>query len=272
MVLINGKSADTVSVSDRGLQYGDGVFETIAYRDGVPEFLEQHLTRLLNGCQSLHINFGQIDFLRAELEDVFKAISSESAVIKITVTRGMGSRGYFSDNSAIPTRIIATYSYPIYPENYQSDGVILRFCEQTLSVNRRLAGIKHLNRLEQVLARNEWSDPGIAEGVMSDDQGSVIEGTMSNIFVVADNVLVTPLISQAGIAGVIRAQIIQIATRSGITVEERALSREQLAQAAEVFVCNSIIGVWPVTRITTTIYTVGFITQFIQKSLSELKK
>ena len=272
MVLINGKSGDKVSVSDRGLQYGDGVFETIAYRDGVPEFLDQHLTRLLNGCRSLHINFEQINLLHAELESVIKSINSDPTVIKITITRGVGGRGYFSDNSATPTRIIATYSYPIYPESYQVDGVVLRFCEQTLSVNPRLAGIKHLNRLEQVLARNEWSDPAIVEGIMSDEEGSIIEGTMSNIFVVADNVLITPLITQAGIAGVMRGQIIQLATRSGIKVEERVLSRKELAQALEVFVCNSIIGVWPVSRITTTIYSVGFITQFIQKSLSELKK
>jgi 4-amino-4-deoxychorismate lyase len=272
MVLINGISGDKVSVSDRGLQYGDGVFETIAYRGGSPEFLEQHITRLLNGCRILHINFGQIDHLRAELEGVFKTLDSDSTVIKITITRGVGGRGYFSDNSAIPTRIIATYSYPIYPEGYQVDGVTLRFCEQTLSVNRRLAGIKHMNRLEQVLARNEWSDPAIAEGIMSNEEGSIIECTMSNIFVVADNVLTTPLVTQAGIAGVMRGQIIQLATRNGISVEERAISRQQLAQADEVFICNSIIGVWPVSGITTTRYSVGFITQFIQKSLSELKK
>ena len=272
MVLINGKSEDKVSVSDRGLQYGDGVFETIAYRGGHPEFLEQHLTRLLEGCRSLHIDFQQINLLHAELESTFNTISSDYAVIKITITRGVGGRGYFSDNSAIPTRIIATYPYPIYPESYQVDGVTLRFCEQTLSVNRRLAGIKHLNRLEQVLARSEWSDPAIAEGIMSDEEGCIIEGTMSNIFIVVDKVLTTPLVTQAGIAGVIRGQIIQLATRSGISVEERALSRQQLAQADEVFVCNSIIGVWPVSGITTTRYSVGFITQFIQKSLSELKK
>ena len=272
MVLINGKSGDKISVLDRGVQYGDGVFETIAYRHGVAEFLEQHLTRLKTGCKLLAINFEQMDLLRTELNTVFDTMSTEPAVIKITVTRGVGGRGYFSDNSAIPTRIISISAYPFHPEDYQRDGVRLRFCEQTLSVNSRLAGIKHLNRLEQVLARNEWDDPDIAEGMMSDEDNNVIEGTMSNIFIVEDDILFTPVVTRAGIAGVIRAQVIQLATRSGISVQERTITRQQLAEADEVFVCNSIIGIWPVSAISNKLYPVGFITQFIQKSLAESDK
>ena len=198
MVLINGHADDKISVLDRGLQYGDGVFETIAYRNGVAEFLEQHLARLKVGCELLAINFEQIDLLRTELNTVFNTMSTERAVIKVTVTRGGGGRGYFSDNSAMPTRIISTYAYPTHPEHYQHEGVMLRFCEQTLSVNSRLAGIKHLNRLEQVLARNEWDDPDIAEGIMSDDDGNIIEGTMSNIFIVEGDTLFTPVVTRAG--------------------------------------------------------------------------
>lgn len=272
MVLINGKTDDKISVADRGLQYGDGVFETIAYREGVAEFLDQHLARLMTGCELLAINFEQIDLLRTELDTLFSEINTESAVIKITVTRGVGGRGYFSDNSAMPTRIISSHPYPVFPEHYQSDGVMLRFCEQTLSVNSRLAGIKHLNRLEQVLARNEWDDPDIAEGIMSDEEGNLIEGTMSNIFIVEGDTLFTPVVTRAGIAGVIRAQVIQLATRSGISVQERTITLQQLAEADEVFVCNSIIGIWPVSAISNKLYPVGFITQFIQKSLAESEK
>ena len=272
MVLINGKADGKISVLDRGLQYGDGVFETIAYRNGVAEFLDQHLTRLKTSCELLAINFEQMDLLRTELNMVFDTILTEPAVIKITVTRGVGGRGYFSDNSAMPTRIISTYAYPSHPENYQRDGVMLRFCEQTLSMNRRLAGIKHLNRLEQVLARNEWNDPDIAEGIMTGDDGNVIEGTMSNIFIVEGDTLFTPEVRRAGIAGIIRAQVIQLATRSGISVQERTITQQQLAEADEVFVCNSIIGIWPVSAILNKLYPVGFITQFIQKSLAESDK
>ena len=272
MVLINGKTNTKISILDRGLQYGDGVFETVAYRNGRAEFLEQHLTRLFTSCQLLAIDFKQHDELRAELTSVCQHLNDQKAVIKITVTRGEGTRGYFSDNKALPTRIIAIYPYPKHPEHYQTGGVILRFCEQPLSINSRLAGIKHLNRLEQVLARNEWDDPDIAEGIMSDDEDNIIEGTMSNIFIVESDKLVTPVVTRAGIAGVIRAQVIQLATISGMSVQEGVITRKALAEADEVFVCNSVIGIWPVSAISNKLYPVGLITQFLQKSLAECIK
>lgn len=272
MVLINGEASDKISIHDRGVQYGDGVFETIAYRNGKPEFLEQHLSRLLEGCKILSIAFEQLDELRSELDTVYHDLNGQEAVIKIIVTRGVGRRGYFSDNTEIPTRIVSSHPFPNHPESYQTEGVLLRFCEQTLSTNSRLASIKHLNRLEQVLARNEWDDPDIPEGIMSDDEDNIIEGTMSNIFIVEDGKLFTPVVTRAGIAGVIRAQVIQLATRSGLSVQERVITRRQLAEADEVFVCNSIIGIWPVYAISNKLYPVGFITKFLQQALAECEK
>lgn len=272
MVLINGETNDKISFLDRGLQYGDGVFETIAYRNNKAEFLEQHIKRLLEGCRVLSIAFEQEDELYSELDVVCKSLGSQEAVLKIIVTRGVGSRGYFSDNSAIPTRIISSHPFPTHPKHYQTKGVILRFCEQTLSTNNRLASIKHLNRLEQVLARNEWDDPDIPEGIMSDDDDNIIEGTMSNIFIVESGKLFTSVVTRTGIAGVIRAQVIQLATRSGISVQEKVITRRALAEADEVFICNSIIGIWPVSAISNKLYPVGFITQFMQKSLAESQK
>ena len=271
MVLINGKSDDKISVNDRGLQYGDGVFETIAFRNGKPEFLNAHLTRLESGCALLRIEFEQQDQLRDELTRVFAQLEAD-AVIKVIVTRGEGQRGYFSDNTSMPTRIISTHPFPQFPEHYQTDGILLRFCEQRLSTNSRLAGIKHLNRLEQVLARNEWDDPDIAEGIMSDHDDNIIEGTMSNIFIVQSDKLYTPVVTRAGIAGITRATIIELATRSGLAVEERVIDRRQLAEADEVFICNSIIGIWPVSAISNKSYPIGFITQFLQKALSQCDK
>ncbi len=272
MVLINGETSDKISIYDRGVQYGDGVFETIAYRNGKPEFLEQHLSRLQEGCMVLSIAFEQLDELRDELDTVYHDLKDQEAVIKIIVTRGVGRRGYFSDNTEIPTRIVSSHPFPNRPESYQTEGVLLRFCEQTLSTNSRLASIKHLNRLEQVLARNEWDDPDIPEGIMSDDEDNIIEGTMSNIFIVEEGKLFTPDVTRAGIAGVIRAQVIQLATRSGLSVQERIITRRQLAEADEVFVCNSIIGIWPVYAISNKLYPVGFITKFLQQALAECEK
>lgn len=272
MILVNGSPEDRIDVSDRGLQYGDGVFETIAYRNGKAEFLEQHLQRLLEGCARLSINFEQIDALRFEINTVCDHTDTDNAVIKVIVTRGSGSRGYFSLNDTEPTRIVSSHPYPKYPDQYQTEGVYLRFCDQMLSSNRKLAGIKHLNRLEQVLARNEWDDPDIAEGIMSDSDDNIIECTMSNIFIVEEDQLFTPSIIDCGIAGVMRGQIIQLATRSSLAVEERVITRKELAHADEVFVCNSIIGIWPVNAISNKEYPIGLITQFLQKSLVELDK
>ena len=272
MILVNGNTEGRIDVSDRGLQYGDGVFETIAYRNGKAEFLEQHLQRLQEGCARLSINFEQIDNLRFEIDTACEQLDSANAVIKVIVTRGSGSRGYFSLNDNEPTRIITTHPYPKYPDYYQTEGVYLRFCEQHLSANRKLAGIKHLNRLEQVLARNEWDDEDIAEGIMSDGDDNIIECTMSNIFVVQSDKLYTPSIINCGISGVMRAQIIKIASRSSLAVEEKTITRKGLAEADEIFVCNSVIGIWPVNAVANHEYGIGFITRFLQKALEELEK
>ena len=223
------------------------------------------------GCDLLRIEFEQHDQLNAELAEVFNSLEDD-AVVKVTITRGQSGRGYFSDNSAMPTRIISTFAYPQYPDSYQTEGIYLRFCEQRLSTNSRLAGIKHLNRLEQVLARNEWDDPDIAEGIMSDHDDNIIEGTMSNIFIVESDKIYTPIVTRAGIAGITRAKVIELATRSGLSVEENVIDRRRLAEADEVFVCNSIIGIWPVYAISNKLYPVGFITQFLQKALAQCKK
>ncbi len=271
MILVNGKPEDRINVSDRGLQYGDGLFETIAYRNGVAEFLDAHLKRLSVGCERLAIPFQQLDQLRSELDMISQTLTAET-VIKVIVTRGSGGRGYFADKDIIPTRIISTHPYPSFPDSNKTAGVSLRFCEQTLSENSSLAGIKHLNRLEQVLARNEWTDQSINEGLMSDSHGNVIEGTMSNIFIVKSGQLFTPELNKSGVAGIIRSQIIKLANGNDLIVKEAAISKDDVFNADEVFVCNSVIGIWPVRIIADTSYLVGPITQQLQYALQQLKK
>lgn len=270
MILVNGKSEDRINVSDRGLQYGDGLFETIAYRNGV-EFLDAHLNRLSVGCERLAISFQQLEQLRSELDIVSQNLTDD-AVIKIIVTRGSGGRGYFADKDIIPTRIISTHPYPSFPDSNYTTGVSLRFCQQTLSENLSLAGIKHLNRLEQVLARNEWTDQSINEGLMSDSHGNVIEGTMSNIFIVKSGQLFTPELNKSGVAGIMRAQIMKLADGNDLIVKEAAISKNDVFNADEVFICNSVIGIWPVRIIADTNYQVGPITQQLQYALQQLEK
>ena len=274
MVLVNGKAEDRIVVSDRGLQYGDGLFETIAFRSSVAEFIEQHLQRLLSGCERLKISFQQLDLLQDELNSVYQKLNSTDAVIKIIITRASGGRGYLADKSVEPTRIISTHPYPSYPESYHSDGVSVRFCQHKLSENSGLAGIKHLNRLDNVLARNEWDDSNIAEGLMFDQSDNLIEGTMSNVFLVKSQQLITPLLNKSGVEGIMRAQIIHLAKQLGLAFKESMITQDDLNKADEVFICNSLNGIWPVIEVVDTgiKYTLGPITQQLQQALSLVKR
>ena len=272
MILINGVAEDRINISDRGLQYGDGLFETIAYRNDVVEFLEPHLNRLVSGCDRLNIPFQQLEQLRSELKTVCQSLNDD-AVIKIIITRGSGGRGYFADKDSVATRIISTHPYPNYPDSSKK-GISIRFCQHKLSENTVLAGIKHLNRLDQVLARNEWDDSDILEGLMFDQDNNVVEGTMSNVFIVKSNQIITPSLTKSGVAGVMRAQIIQLATENKLSVQEAVVTQNDVITADEIFICNSVIGIWPITHIvdSNTNYPVGAITQQLQQSLQQLKK
>ena len=274
MILINGQADDRITIADRGLQYGDGVFETIAYRNGIAEFLDAHLERLIAGCNRLVIPFQQLELLRSELNTVCHDLAADDAVIKIIITRGSGGRGYLADSDVEPSRIISTHPFPTHPETHVTTGICVRFCQHNLSENSNLAGIKHLNRLDQVLARNEWHQPNIAEGLMSDNHGHVIEGTMSNLFIVKAGQIVTAELTTSGIAGIMRAQIMRLANENGLTVEQRAITKTEVFNADEAFICNSIIGIWPVTSIdgSETEFQVGSITRRLQHVLAESSK
>ncbi|RLA05658.1 MAG: aminodeoxychorismate lyase [Gammaproteobacteria bacterium] len=271
MILVNGQPENRINISDRGLQYGDGLFETIAYRNGTAEFLDAHLARLVLGCERLSIAFHQLEKLRDELDLVCQYLATNDAVMKIIVTRCSGGRGYFTDNTVEPTRIISTHSFPNDPDNYKITGVALICCQQNLAENTTLAGIKHLNRLEQVLARNEWNTLDVTEGLMFDNHGNLIEGTMSNVFFVKSGLLYTPDLSKAGVAGIMRAEILRIAQKEGMIVEEVAITKTELATMDEVFICNSVIGIWPVIQIDDIIYPIGNITKRLQNALLQTK-
>lgn len=272
MILINGQPDNRIPVTDRGLQYGDGLFETLAFRQGELEFLEAHLARLMLGCERLNIPFQDIEKLKLELVTLCTQLAEDS-VVKIILSRGSGGRGYKAPADAEPTRIISSHPMPDYPASCEQ-GVNVRLCEQRLGINPTLAGIKHLNRLEQVLARSEWDDELIREGLMLDIHDRLIEGTMSNVFVVKDKELLTPTIIDNGIAGIMRAEIINLAREMDITVTETVLDLEQLYQADEVFLTNSIIGLWPVTALPEKDkqWPYGVITQRLQSALKNFNR
>ena len=264
---VDGRPEQTLSVTDRGLAYGDGLFETIAIKHGRPQLLERHLTRLADGCQRLSIP-ADLTLVRAELL-AFAAEVGEG-VAKLVLTRGEGLRGYAAQVTATPRRLLLASPPPAYPPANAEHGVRLFPCTTRLAEQPLLAGLKHLNRLEQVLARSEWQDSEHAEGLMCDVSGRVIEGVFSNLFIVREGVLITPDLSRSGVAGVMRAELLAQAEALGITLQVQAVSEEQLLAADEVFLCNSLYGVWPVTALQGHRWPVGPLTRKLQRIARDL--
>lgn len=244
-ILVNGSECASIDATDRGFTVGDGLFETIAIRDGGPRLWQAHAERLLDGCRRLAIPAPSMDDLRLELERARAGAASGSA--RITVTRGPGPRGYAPPSAPAPTRVVAFY--PTTDTKPHRAGFTLRWCHTRLALQPALAGLKHLNRLEQVLARAEWDDPAIDEGIMLATDGRVVECVMSNLFLVNDRTLVTPALDECGVCGVMRRQILETARRQGIDTEVRRVEPDEVQRADAVFVTNAVRGIVAVERI-----------------------
>ncbi|WP_449431783.1 aminodeoxychorismate lyase [Pseudomonas putida] len=258
---VDGQPATALNLQNRGLAYGDGLFETIAVRAGHPSLLDGHLARLALGCQRL-----AIDADLALIADEIRRYASQlgDGVAKLVVTRGDSQRGYAPLAGAAARRILQGGPVPSYPAANAERGVRLFPCRTRLAEQPLLAGLKHLNRLEQVLARAEWQDSEHAEGLMCDGQGRVIEGVYSNLFLVRDAVLLTADLSRCGVAGVMRGALLEQAQALGIASQVRDLSFDELEQAQEIFVCNSVYGVWPVRAIAALNWSPGPLTRKLQ--------
>ena len=266
-VLVNGKPLDCVSSSDRGLLYGDGLFETLAVENGQLRYWPLHLQRLQSGCARL--GMAPVNETQLQQECGLLAEPLPRAVVKIIITRGSGGRGYREPEPPQPTRIVQLHDWPEYPASCTEAGIKTIICRTRLGHNPSLAGIKHLNRLEQVLARQEWDDPAIREGLMLDAGGNLVEGTMSNLFMVKDDLLMTPGLQLCGVAGIMRSRLLELAARHSMEARVQAIALDELLQADEVFVCNSLIGIWPVHGIDEQVFKKGAVTMRLQSLLTD---
>lgn len=246
-VLVDGRRQDLIEVIDRGLQYGDGLFETIRIRDGAPCQWQRHLDRLAFGAGRLGIPSPDPESLSEEIVDAARGL--DDGMLKLILTRGCGGRGYRPPDSPQPRRILLTYPLPHDPFGSWEEGVSVRYCRTPASINPALAGIKHLNRLDSVLASREWSDPTIAEGLMLDPSGGVVGGTRTNLFLWDGTRLLTPPVDRSGIAGTRRALIMDLAAQSGLDCVESRLDPADLGRARGVFLTNAIVGIWPVREL-----------------------
>ena len=266
--LINGKDCDQIEIFDRALQYGDGIFETIPIQNRKILCIDEHLDRLEKGCERIKISIPDKSIIKNEISSLID--TNDQAVIKIIISRGQGERGYKIPDNIKPTRIISIFPWPDYSNEFSKSGIKTKVCSYRYSNNSVLAGVKHLNRLEQILARGEWSDNDIAEGIVMNSDNYVIEGTMSNIFCIINKILYTPDLSLCGIEGIVRDKIINLSNKFGFKIEIKKITLDFLLNAEEIFMCNSLIGIWPVNSIDGKLFLEHKETEKIKNKLMEL--
>jgi len=269
LVWVNGQAGDSLPVSDRGLAFGDGVFETIRLGSAGPILLEQHLQRLQQGLQRLSIHH---DWSRLESEiRAFPGWHQTSpAIIKLIITRGSGGRGYGTANVAGPNRVYSCHPAPVYDPDWFQRGIAVYPCQQRLASDPALAGIKHLNRLPQVLARQEWQQQPFQEGLLLDQQGQVVEGVFSNLFLIRAGRVFTPALDACGVAGVMRGWLLEQFAGAGINLMVGPVTLQDIELADEWFFCNSVYGIWPVRQWNNRVWAVGDITRRAQQWVSDL--
>jgi len=255
-VSVDFVDGDRIPAADRGFTYGDGVFETLRMVDGRVPLWPRHVARLRDGCTRLRMPVPDVDAILAEVERLATDLSD--AVVRVTLSRGDGMRGYAPPQPQRPRVVVQVAPLSLDAGAY-AEGVSVRLCDTRLATQPLLAGMKHLNRLEQVLARAEWSDATWTEGLMLDDRGDVVCATAANVFAVFDGRLVTPPVDRCGVAGVARAEV--LAMRN---VEVAPISPSRLAEADEVFLTSAVRGMLPVRVFATRSWQPGPVTRALQ--------
>lgn len=269
-----------VPADDRGLHYGDGVFETMAVLDGRIRLFEWHCERLAHGCARLDIAL--------EIAPVVERLGADArclgdGVIKLLVTRGSGPRGYrppiappsAQPAGALPAARVRVFQHALSPGFGEDSALRVRICETRLGMNPALAGIKHLNRLEQVMAQNEWhsledDQKGCDEGLMLDTQGHVVCATAANVIAVQGEVLQTPSVRNAGVAGVMRRAVMACAAQIGLRVSPAVtLTPDDLVRCDEVMLSNAVHGLRSVTRLGSHTYTRRDVARRLRQQLRE---
>jgi 4-amino-4-deoxychorismate lyase len=261
--LINGRPGNGISANDRGLAYGDGLFETIAIRDGRPRLIGRHLRRLTSGCERLSIPAPPGSVLVEEIASLSRGVAR--GTVKIVITRGEGPRGYGIVDGLAPTRLVG-FQPQADPSARPAAEVVS--CRTPSTINGALAGLKTLNRLDSVLARAELRASGADEGLMWDDRGQVSGGSMSNLFVVHQGRLLTPVLDRGGVRGVMRDEVLDVAAGLGLDVVECAVGREVLAEAGEAFLTNALVTIWPVRSLDGREFARGGIASALSRALA----
>jgi len=268
MVLVNGKPESSISTSDRGLNYGDGLFETMVVIDGRVRFFQDHLARLKNGCKKLAIPMPALEAIEGDLDKLMPTDQNTNFIFKVLVTRGESGRGYMPDNEASTTRVCSRYDMPANLSALWDAGLAVHVCATRLANNPQLAGIKHTNRLEQVIASRERLNTKYQEGVMLSIDEYVVEGTKSNIFWQTDDEFFTPSLNQNGVAGVSRAKVIEILKKDHHTVNVGKYRLADVQSSDLVFMTNSTMLIAQVAQLEQTVWPINPLLKELRQALA----
>lgn len=273
MVYLNGQLNDQISIRDRGLAYGDGLFETIAIINNKAHNWNLHWQRLSQSAKFLGINLvDETEFINIK-NKICKQLQQDKFILKIIVTRGEGGKGYQTPENQYSQWIVLSNPWPNYPLHYYEQGVDVQQLDFKLSVQPTLSQHKHLNRLEQVYAKQQLAEK-YQEGLLCNTLDHVIEGISSNLYFVKNNVLCIPELTNTGVKGTVRSQVIELCKENNITFIISDYKIEDIMVSQEVFLSNSIIGLWPVRSLTLINgqiidYRVGNIYLYLSKKINQ---
>jgi len=263
VILIDGKKQSKASIFNRNTQFGDGLFETCLVENKKLLFWSNHFERMKLGCDRLKISMIDETLWLSDIKKAFSLMKIDNCIVKLVLSRGESLRGYSYKDNIRPIRITIVSELK---KNNQDKGFSLEFCNSGYNSNPKLAGIKHCNRLEQVIAR---AGIKVDDGIMLDENENVVSVTQGNIFCIQGNRLITPNLDKCGIEGTRRAVILKIAVDLGFDINIKNLSVAELLRSDEVFISNSIQGVGPVNQIEDFVYSKHKITEIISEALKE---
>lgn len=247
---------------DRSSQFGDGLFETMSVRDRKIIAIDRHITRMQHGLNVLGIPLSTplSDVFNKMLNALINASQSPQGQLKIIISRGVSKRGYRYDANISP-RVIAFYSHSsVLPDSYYEEGICVKFCETESVIHKQLAGLKHLNRLDSVLAVRELGDQ-YQEGILQNALGHIVEGSMSNIFMEVNGKLRTPDLNLSGVLGTMRQAVLEYCDKNAIPIDQNTVEKKDILSAQGLFMTNRLIGIWPVKSVEETQFSIQPITK-----------
>lgn len=268
---INGIESEQLSAKQRAVGFGDGLFSTFRIVNGKVQHLDAHIQRLQRGCDALAIGGIDWQLLEHEMRQAAASASQRMMVGKTIISRGQGGRGYSPEGVSEPARIVSIFPFPEHIGKWREQGIELIQAELQLGIQPTLAGHKTLNRLEQVIGKQELIGKGAVEGVFCDSDGYVVECNAANLFWRKDDILFTADLSLAGVTGIMRQRILQFCQQHQRPVEVVRIQPAALQEADEMFICNGITGPVPVTSYQQHHYQSHFLCRLLQKELDPLE-